>query len=209
MSRRKCNMTKSDAAKIQPDDGDVGALAPTPSLPKREISQVTLSTLGDLSLAATDSIGRAAAAPRTTRWFPVLGFFFPVYAATCLVTLFSFKSDPWIRVFLTPLFPVLVATAAFWWRQRWKFRARGERFESKVWQNGLGSLSHEATSAANAIRANLAGFHLANPQASESQLLSAIEHATARIDKAVQKSNDLLTLKAKEMPLHDRGLCQR
>jgi hypothetical protein len=202
-------MTKPDVAKIQPDDGDMGTMVPTPSLPKREISQVTLSTLGDLSLAATDSIGRATAAPRGPRWFPIIGFFLCVYVASCLVALYSFQRDLWVRTFFTPLFPVLVATAAFWWRQRWKFQARDERFESKVWQNALGSLSHEATSAANAIRANLAGFHLANPQASESQLLGAIELATARIDKAVQKSNDLLTLKAKEMPLHDRGLCQR
>ena len=190
-------MTKSDVAKIQPDDGDVGTLAPTPSPPKREISQVTLSTLGEISVAVTDSIGRAAAAPRATRWFPVLGFFLPVYVGTCLVTLFSFKRDPWVRAFLTPLFSVLVATAAFWWRQTWKLRAMGERFKSKVWQNALGSLSHEATSAANAIRVNLAGFRLAYPQASQSELLSAIERATARIDKALQKSNDLLTSKGK------------
>jgi hypothetical protein len=190
-------MTKSDTAKIQPDDGDVGALVPTPPLPKREISQVTLSTLGDISVAATDSIGRATAAPRATRWFPILGFFLLVYVASCLVALYSFQRDPWVRAFLTPLFSVLVATAAFWWRQRWKLRARGERFKSKVWQNALGSLSHEATSAANAIRANLTGFRLAHPQASQSELLNAVERATTRIDKAVQKSNGLLPLKGK------------
>jgi hypothetical protein len=190
-------MTKSDVAKIQPDDGDVGALVPTSPLPKREISQVTLSTLGDISVAATDSIGRVTAAPRTTRWFPILGFFLLVYVASCLVTLFSFTSDPWVRAFLMPLFPALVATAAFWWRQRWKLRAMGERFESKVWQNALGSLSHETTSAANAIRANLTGFRLAQPQASQSELLNAVERATARIDKAVQKSNGLLTSRSK------------
>ncbi|MGD0458458.1 MAG: hypothetical protein ABSC21_12035 [Terriglobia bacterium] len=190
-------MSKAEVAKNQPDDGDERTLVPTPSLPKREISQVTLSTLGDISMAATDSVGRAADAPRATRWFPILGFFLLMYVATCLVTLFSFKRDPWVRAFLTPLFPVLIATAAFWWRQRWKFRAKGERFKLKVWQNALGSLSHEATSAANAIRANLAGFRLANPQAAPSELLSAIAHATARIDKALQKSNGLLTLKGK------------
>jgi ABC-type transport system involved in cytochrome bd biosynthesis fused ATPase/permease subunit len=98
---------------------------------------------------------------------------------------------------LTPLFPVLVATVLFWWRQRWKLRARDESFKSKVWQNALASLSHEATSAANAIRANLTGFRLAHPQASQSELLNAMERATARIDKAVQKSNGLLPSKGK------------
>jgi hypothetical protein len=188
-------MSKAEVAMNQPDDGDSGTLLPTPALPKREISQATLSTLGDLSVAASDSIERAAATPRATRWFPILGFFFLVYIATCLVTLFTFKQDPWVRAFLAPLFPVLVATTAFCWRQRWKFRARGERSRSKEWQNALGSLSHEATSAANAIRANLRGFRLAHPQASQSELLSAIELATARIDRALQKANGLLTLK--------------
>jgi hypothetical protein len=131
-------MSKAEVAKNQPDDGDAGTLVPTQSPPKREISQVTLSTLGDLSVAATDSIDRAAGAPRATRWFPILGFFLFVYVATWLVTLFSFKRHPWLRAFLTPFFPVLVATAAFWERQRWRFRAKGERLKSKAWQESSG-----------------------------------------------------------------------
>jgi hypothetical protein len=190
-------MTKPDVAKMQRDDGDAGTLVPSPQLPKRETSQATLSALGDLSVAATDSIDRAAAAPRATRWSPILGFFLVVYVTSCLVALYSFERAPWIRVFLTPLFPVLVATVAFWRRQQWQSRVRGQRLESRVWQNALGSLSHEATSAANAIRANLTGFRLAHPQASQSELLSAMERATARIDKAVQKSNAFLILKGK------------
>jgi hypothetical protein len=190
-------MGNADVAEKQPDDGDVGALVPTQSLPKGDISQATLSVLGEISVAATDSIDRAAAAPRGTRWFPVFAFSLFVYVATCVVTLFSLKRDPWVRAFLTPLFPTLVATAAFWWRQMWKFRARGERFDSKEWQNALRSLSHEASSAANAIRANLTGFRLAHPQASMSEFLTAIERATARIDKALQRSSSLLTLKSK------------
>jgi hypothetical protein len=190
-------MSEADVAKPQPDDGDKGSLAPTPSALKRETSQATLSTLGDLSVAATDSIGRAAPAPGASRWFPILGFFLLVYIATCLVTLFSFKREPWVRAFLTPLFPVLIATATFWWRQRWKFRAKGESFKLKGQQNALGSLSYEASSAANAIRANLAGFRIAHPQAAQSEYLSAIEIATVRIDKALRKANDLLTSKGK------------
>jgi hypothetical protein len=184
-------MDKVGEVKNQPDDGDLGVVLPAQSLPKRENSQAALSTLGDLSVAAANSIDRAAA-PRPVRWFSILGFFFLVYLAICLVTLFSFRSDPWVRAFLTPLFPVLIATAAFWWRQRWKFRARGEQARSKQWQAALGSLSHEATSAANAIRANLAGFCLANPQTSQSEYLIAMERATTRIDRAVQKANGLL-----------------
>jgi hypothetical protein len=187
-------MSKEDVAKAQPDDGDKATLVPTPSLPKREISQATLSTVGDISLAAADSIGQARPAPLATRWLSILGFFLLVYVATCLVTLFSFRRDPWIRAFLTPLFSVLFATAAFCWAQRWKFRAKSESFKLKAQQNALGSLSHEASSAANAIRANLAGFRLAHPQTAQSEHLSAIELATARIDKALQKANGRLTL---------------
>jgi hypothetical protein len=190
-------MNEADVAKPQPDDGDKGSLVPALSAPKREISQATLSTLGDLSVAATNSISRAAPAPRSSRWFPILGFFLLVYIATCLVTLFSFKREPWVRAFLTPVFPVLIATATFWWRQRWKFRAKGESFKLKGQQNALGSLSHEASSAANAIRANLAGFRLAHPQVAQSDYLSAIEIATVRIEKALQKVNGLLTTKGK------------
>ena len=71
----------------------------------------------------------------------------------------------------------------------WKLRAKHQSFILKVWQNAHGSLSHEATSAANAIRANLTGFRLANPQGPPSEHLSAIEAATARIGKALQKAN--------------------
>jgi hypothetical protein len=49
----------------------------------------------------------------------------------------------------------------------------------------------------HAMRANLTGFCLAHPQASQSELLNAMERATARIDKAVQKSNALLIQKDK------------
>jgi hypothetical protein len=191
-------MSKADAAKTQPDDADKGTSITTPSTSKRGVSQATLSIVGDISVAATGSIGRTAPAPGAARWLLLLGFFLLVYVATCLVTLFSFKRDPWVRAFLTPLFSVLVATAAFGWSQRWKFRAKSESFKLKVRQNALGSLSHEASSAANAVRANLTGFRLAHPQAAQSEFLSAIELATARIDKALQKSNGLLALQDKE-----------
>jgi hypothetical protein len=187
-------MVNPELAQNQADDGD----APTQPPPKREPSQATLSAVGDITMAATDSIGRLADAPRATRWVPVLGFFLLVYVATCLVTLSAFQRDPWVRAFVAPSFPVLLATAAFWWRQRWKFRAKRASLKLKFLQNALGSLSHEATSGSNAIRANLAGFRLANPQTSQPELLSAIELATVRIDKALQKSNGLLNFPTTE-----------
>jgi len=190
-------MSKAEVAKPQPDDGDQANLFPSQSPPRRETAQATLSTVGDISVAATESIGRLASAPGGTRWLPILGFLLLVYIATCLVVLFSFKSDPWVRAFLTPLFAVLIATAAFWRRQVWKLRAKGESFDSKGRQSALGSLSHEASSAANAIRANLTGFWLAYPQAVHSEFLKAIDLATTRIDKALRKANSVLALRGK------------
>ena len=174
ISGRQCEMNKPDVATIRPDDGEAGVLAPTPPPRKLAISQTTLSTVGDLSVAATDSMGRVTDAPHATRWFPVVAFFLVLYVATCVVTVFSFQRDSWFRAFFAPLLPVLVATATFWWRQRWKLRAKSVRLNS---ENALGSLSHEASSAANAIRANLSGFRLAHPQGPPSEPLNAIERA--------------------------------
>jgi hypothetical protein len=88
-----------------------------------------------------------------------------------------------------PIFPTLIATFAFWWQQRWKVRARRASFRLRASEEAIGSLRHEASSAANAIQANLTGLRLADPQVSESEHLRAIELATARIGNAVQNSN--------------------
>ena len=40
---------------------------------KREPSQVTLSAISDVSIAATDAVGRFSAAPRKMRWLPIFG----------------------------------------------------------------------------------------------------------------------------------------
>jgi hypothetical protein len=154
---------------------------------KRDVAQVTLSTIGDVSMAAGRAIGRVSEAPRTTRWLPVLGFFLLLYLASCAVALYTLQAAPWMRAFLAPLFPVLVASVAFWLRQRWKFRARAWRFESSGLHDALGSLGHEAINAVNAIRANLIAFRLAHREAVSPEHLEEIELATKRIEAAVQR----------------------
>lgn len=188
-------MSQSKVVKNQPADGAERTSQGSQTPSKREVSQVTLSTIGDLSMAATNSIDRVNDARRPTCWLPILGFLLLVYIATCFATLYSLKSDPKVRAFLTPIFPAIIATLTFWWRQRWKLRARGASLKMRAWQNAFGSLSHEATSATNAIRANLTGFLLADPQASQSEHLRAIELATARIGNALQKSSEMVTSK--------------
>jgi hypothetical protein len=92
-----------------PQEGE-GAAATS----KREPSQVTLSAIGDLSIAATDAVERVSAASRKTRWLPILGFLLGVYIASSLVAIYMLKSAPWVRAFLTPLVPVWIAVVAFW-----------------------------------------------------------------------------------------------
>lgn len=179
-------MNEVKVAGIQPDDG-TGKTSPQVS--ERGVSQVTLSTVGDLSLAATDSLANKVPARLAARWLPTLAFLLLVYIVVCLATLFSFKSAPAVRAFLTPVFPALIAAFTFWWKQQWKRRARRANAKLRASQSALGSLSHEATSAANAIQANLTGFRLASPQTGSSEYLHAIDLATARIGNALQKSN--------------------
>jgi hypothetical protein len=172
--------------------------APSPLVAKREPGQVTLSTIGEVSVAAGEAMSRVSETPQATRWLPIFGFFLVAYLASCWLTVCFFKSDPWVRAFLIPLFPVLIATAAFWWRQRWKFRAKDREFKLKVWQDALVSLSHEGANAVNAIRANLMAFQLANSQLSNPEHLDEIESATKRIEAAVRQSQDPVSWKGKK-----------
>jgi len=188
-------MSGSHQAKTHQGDLGPEAAARKESTAKGEVSQVTLSTIGDLSIAADEAISRVSEAPPTRRWLPLPAFFFVIYLACCWLAVYTLKSAPWIRAFLVPLFPVLIATVAFAWRQRWKFRAQDWRFKLDAWRAALVSLGHEATNAANAIRANLVAFQLANPQVSNSEHLDQIQSGTARIEAAVQASRDPMAWK--------------
>jgi hypothetical protein len=171
---------------------------PSPPAAKREPGQVTLSTIGDVSVAAGDALSRASEVPQATRWLPILGFLFLAYLACCWLTVYFCKSAPWVRAFLVPLFPVLIATVAFWWRQRWKLQAKDREYKLKLWQAALVSLGHEAANAVNAIRANLTAFRLANAQLSNPEHLDEIESGTKRIEAAVQHSQDPVSWKGEK-----------
>jgi len=155
---------------------------------KRAESQITLSAIGDVSVAATDAVGRVAAAPRRTRWLPLIAFLFLVYIAGSLAAIYTLKSAPWAQAFVAPLPLVLIAALAFWRRQVWKFRARDWRYKEKVQQDALNSLAHETSNGVNAIRANLAGFSEADSLRSAADHLKQVERSLERIDTALQKA---------------------
>ena len=155
---------------------------------KQEESQITLSAIGDVSVAASEAVGRAAAAPRKTRWLPICGFLLLVYIGGSWVAIYTLKSPPWMQAFVTPLLLVIIAVFAFWRRQVWKFRARDWRFQEKVKQDALNSLAHETANGVNAIRANLAGFEEADSLPAAADHLKQVEQSLKRLDAALEKA---------------------
>ena len=162
---------------------------------KRPAGQVTLSTIGDVSVAAADRVGRVAASRRIRKRWIIL-FFLVLYVATCWLGVHFLKAAPWVRVFLVPLLPVLVATLVFGWRQKTKARAQDGKFRLKIWQDALEGLGHAAANGVTAIRVNLISFRAANPQVSGEVHLDEIEGATQRIEDVIQLSQDPIAWKA-------------
>ncbi|MDR3673917.1 MAG: hypothetical protein P4N24_00400 [Acidobacteriota bacterium] len=154
---------------------------------KRPESQATLSAIGDVSVAATDAVGQVAAAPRRTRWLPIIGFLMLVLIVGSFAAIYAHKSPPWVQVFVAPLPLVLIALLAFWRRQVWKFRALDWRFKEKIRQDALNSLAHATSNGLNAIRANLAGFGEASSLPSAEEHMKQVDQALERIESALEK----------------------
>lgn len=174
-----------------------------PAEKKPEPAQVTLSTIGDVSLATEDALVSLELPSREKRWKAILAFFAVLYISSAGLAWLLVGARAWVRMVLVPLFPVLAATAAFWWRQRWKFHAKEWQFKLKIWEDALDSLGHEAINAVNAIRANLIGFRLANPGVNYPEHLDIIEEEAARIENVVQKSCDPVAWKGKKKKKKD------
>ncbi len=153
---------------------------------KRAESQVTLSAIGDVSVAATEAIGRVAAAPLQTRWLPIYVFLLFTYVTGSLVAIYTYESAPWVQVFITPLPLVLIAAVEFWRRQVWKFRAQDWSFKEKVQRDALNSLAHETANGLNAIRANLTALTESDSRANSAEHLELLEESLGRISAAVQ-----------------------
>ena len=155
---------------------------------KRDLGQATLSTISEVSVAAQETLSRGKAPSREPGWLAVAGFLLVVYTLSCWLAIAALKSAPWVRVFLAPLAPVVLATLAFALSRRWKFRARDLKSDEQGTRNAVGSLGHEAANGVNAIRANLIAFRLGNPQVQTPEHLDELEQACVRLDAAVQKS---------------------
>ncbi len=155
---------------------------------KRAESQATLSAIGDVSVAATEAVGRVTAAPGRVRWLPIIGLLFLAYITGCLTAIYLHQSAPWVQVFVAPLPVVLIAVLAFWRRQVWKFRVRDWQFKNRVQQNALDSLAHETANGLNALRANLAGFEDAPSLPAGGEHLRQVQWAMERIGAALEKA---------------------
>ena len=182
-------MKEADADKTQDKVVSVSASG------KRPTGQITLSTIGDVSVAAADRVGRVAASRRVRKRWIIL-FCIVLYVATGWLGVHFLKAEPWVRVFLVPLLPVLVATLMLAWRQKTMARAQDGRFRLKIWQDALDGLGHAAANGVTAIRANLISFRAANPQVSGGVHLDEIEGATQRIEAVSQQSQDPIAWKA-------------
>jgi len=172
----------------QPDQGN-------PS-PKRESAQVTLSTIGDISVAAAEAAGNIRQASVRGRIAAMLAFGSLAYGLTAAVMYQVVRNGGNARWWLHALLPAFVASLAYLWGQRWKARAREERRKLKAWQNTLEAVSYEAANSANAVRAQLLGFRSANPQVNMPDHLREIETATQRIDAVVLRARDPLSWKS-------------
>jgi signal transduction histidine kinase len=172
---------------------------------KRGDSQVTLSAIGDVSVAATESVGQVASAPRRTHWLPILGFLVVVYVAGAWLAIYTLKSAPWVQAFVAPLPLALIAALVSWRRQAWKFRAREEKFKGKVQQDALNSLAHETSNGLNAIRANLSGFEESDSLPSAADHLKQVERSLERIGAALERAVGQSQAQVSGRPLDQRG----
>lgn len=183
-----CGWTGTSAVRAY---AEVAASAEVPTETRRDVAQVTLSTLGDVSVAASDALTALAPVPRHTRWIPIVLVGVTSYGLSVGFAWWVLESlSPRVSFAVIPLVPVLIVMAVFWRRQRWKFRAREWQAKFKMWEEALDSLGYEAINAVNAIRANLIGFRLSNPTVLAPEHLEVIEQATHRIERAVRKSED-------------------
>ncbi|HXF05119.1 MAG TPA: hypothetical protein VNM72_06855 [Blastocatellia bacterium] len=183
-----CGWTGTSAVRAY---AEVAATAEAPTETRRDVAQVTLSTLGDVSVAASDALTALAPVPKHTRWIPIALIGVASYAVSVAFAWWVLENlSPRASFAVIPVVPVLIVMAVFWRRQRWKFRAREWQSKFKMWEEALDSLGYEAINAVNAIRANLIGFRLSNPHVLAPEHLEIIEQATQRIERAVRKSED-------------------
>ncbi|GBC78022.1 hypothetical protein HRbin08_01508 [bacterium HR08] len=185
-------MTEAERIRGGPADQSVG-----PEGSRKEPTQVTLSVIGDVSVAASEAMG-ISEAPKAVTWRTSVLFFILAYALSVGVGWLVRSEAPLSTVAIVALGPVILATVVFWRCRLWRFRAKTWKRQLEIMEEALFSLRYEAANAANAIRANLIGFRLANPQVLMPEHLDVIQMETERIDLVVQKSQDPMSWKGRK-----------
>lgn len=163
----------------------------------KEPTQVTLSVIGDISVAASETM-RISEAPKAVTWPIIALFFVSVYVFGIATGWLAGGDVPFSSIGWVMLGPALLATVVFWRSCVWRFRAKTWKRNLEIMEEALFSLRYEAANAANAIRANLIGFRLANPQVAMPEHLDVIQMETERIDLVVQKSQDPIRWKGQK-----------
>ena len=156
-----------------------------PAAPRREPAQVTLSTIGDVSLAVADSV-----AGERPRFWPALAASLLCFALVLLVSgvtsaaLGLRSQGAWYAL----VFPAICAALFFglWRRSARRLRCReSELFASR---RALDHLAYEASNATNSIRANLVGYEMERGSGNGEAHLREISSAVERLCRCMQES---------------------
>lgn len=153
----------------------------------RQPAQVTLSTIGDVSIAVADAVQSRSATP-STRLLPAVVCFGLAYAGFALLLLGLADLRHQELLLVAPLLPALLVALFFLLWQRAAARARAREAELKTARKQLESLAYEASNTANALRANLLGVRTADPPANAALHLREIETVLARIEAFLRRS---------------------
>ncbi len=160
-------------------------IASKPTLPHREVAQVTLSTIGDVSLAVADSVAwdRRRARPPL---LATLLCFAAVYLLSALIaTALGLRFH---RAWYATLFPAICASVFFGlWRASVK-RLRIRESQLSASRNAMDHLAYEASNAANSIRANLVGYEMERESGNGEAHLREVRSAVERLCRSMRES---------------------
>lgn len=156
-----------------------------PPIP-REPAQVTLSTIGDVSLAVSDSMRRPNTAGGMSLLVASATAAAAIYLLSVLLAAMLGVASP-IR-WWAPLFPSACAAAVLFLWQRAKAQARAHERELAGSRKAIERLAYEASNAANAIRANLIGHEMDPEGPNASAHVKEIGAAVERLCESMQRS---------------------
>jgi len=163
----------------------VNPIARDPAIPHREVAQVTLSTIGDVSLAVADSVtwDRRRSWPSLLAALLCFGLVYLVSVVTA--TALGLRSHgTWYAL----LFPAVCASVFFGlWRSSAR-RLRSRESQLSASRSALDRLAYEASNATNTIRANLVGYEMERGDDRAEAHLREVRSAVERLCRSMQES---------------------